>query len=77
MKLILILSIIFCFFGCTPRYNENRENLKRKYDIIVIDECEYIYISIYREGYLAHKGNCKYCEKRRKEEKNIIKKWEK
>lgn len=36
--------------------------------IVVLDNCEYI-----STGYkLAHKGNCKYCEERRKKEQEEL-----
>lgn len=39
--------------------------------IIVIDSCEYILANRYAGysgvGYLAHKGNCKFCEERKTE----------
>lgn len=43
-----------------------------KFRVVVIDSCEYIYgvlkSSDLRRGYrfLAHKGNCKFCDERRK-----------
>ena len=40
--------------------------------VVVIDSCEYLIghdFAGYRGyGYLAHKGNCKYCAERRKQE---------
>lgn len=45
--------------------------------IIVIDSCEYLIGSKYEPGtgygYLAHKGNCKYCAERRKRELQNLK----
>ena len=36
------------------------------FDVIEIDSCEYVICSVGYKGYMAHKGNCKYCEQRRK-----------
>ena len=43
------------------------------YHVIIIDSCEYIVYHEYTAatagyGYMAHKGNCKFCEERRKKE---------
>ena len=36
--------------------------------VVVIDSCEYI-----KCGYgLTHKGNCKFCEERRRQEKEVL-----
>lgn len=44
------------------------------YNIITIDSCEYIFgkdRNAYNGGYfLTHKGNCKFCEKRKLENNN-------
>ena len=36
------------------------------FDVIEVDSCEYIIGSFGYRGYMAHKGNCKYCEQRMK-----------
>jgi len=57
-----------------PEYWNGHE--KKIAYIIEIDSCEYISYSFsggyQAEGYLAHKGNCKYCKAR--QEKLIFKK---
>ena len=40
------------------------ENGGTFFDVIEIDSCEYIVGNAGYKGYLAHKGNCKYCAKR-------------
>ncbi len=44
---------------------------------VVIDSCEYLIGNRYEPGtgygYLAHKGNCKYCAERRKRELQNLK----
>lgn len=37
--------------------------------IVVIDSCEYLHVCLYDGAWkFTHKGNCKYCEERRKKE---------
>ena len=36
------------------------------FDVIEVDSCEYLIGSAGYKGYMAHKGNCKYCEQRNK-----------
>lgn len=53
------------------------QNRWKGYRVIVVDNCEYIiktinynkgYHSATQSGYLAHKGNCRFCAERRKQE---------
>ena len=73
-KIILLLIVITSMISCTD-YNPDGSYIKCKninvnFRIVEIDSCEYIR-SHYR---LAHKGNCKYCAERRKQElKELIK----
>lgn len=60
MKKTILLLISLVIGGCSNDDSGNmtsRSSLK----VIVYDDCEYVY------GYhrLAHKGNCKFCERRR------------
>lgn len=59
--------------------NRQREyqNRWKGYRVIVVDNCEYIVKTINcrtgdrsatQSGYLAHKGNCRFCAERRKQE---------
>lgn len=66
-KLILFLFITIMFISCNkdktkPTYNIN------EYKVIEVDSCEYLKRDKGYKGYLAHKGNCKYCAERRKKE---------
>lgn len=68
-KLILFLFITIMFISCNsdidktkPTYNIN------EYKVIEVDSCEYLKRDKGYNGYLAHKGNCKYCAERRKKE---------
>lgn len=54
-----------------------QDQLEYDYHVIIVDGCEYIEKS-YRydvgskygamAGYVAHKGNCRFCKERRKQE---------
>ena len=65
---ILICLMLFSCFKNEQEYQEKMEDWKN-YAVIVIDSCEYIVKSSERGnkgyGYMAHKGNCRYCKERR------------
>ena len=53
------------------------QNRWEGYSVIIVDNCEYIvktidvspgFRSATQSGYLAHKGNCRFCAERRKQE---------
>ena len=53
------------------------QNRWKGYSVIIVDNCEYIvktidvatgFRSATQSGYLAHKGNCRFCAERRKQE---------
>jgi len=47
----------------------NGEQFYEDFTVVVIDSCEYVIsTSIGNRGYMAHKGDCKYCAKKRMEE---------
>lgn len=72
MKLTLsILVSVLLLAGCESKqhqYLKGSNNMA--FDVFEIDSCEYIYIPVLgdRMQNFTHKGNCKYCEKRRKED---------
>jgi hypothetical protein len=63
---LLLCTVIFC--GACSRGEELKNTNKfEKYDIVIIDSCEYIQWGV-SYGYLniTHKGNCKFCAERSK-----------
>jgi len=66
-KIILLVFAALIMFGCTHKPKE--QNQVCGFDIIVVDSCEYLektkgnggYAGF---GYLAHKGNCRFCKER-------------
>ena len=71
-KLVLLTLIAMMMVGCesdTP-INSSKEDRYRKDNEVfyVIDSCEYINRRVYGGEVLVHKGNCKFCAERRKQE---------
>lgn len=67
-KIILLLMVITSIIACNEHHPDGSyktsNRLDATYNLIKIDSCEYINTSFR----LAHKGNCKYCAERRKQE---------
>jgi len=71
---IFICMFIVIFICCRPQKDVARRVTSDDFAVIEYDSCEYIFRSSGHQGFLAHKGNCKYCAKRRKQElQDIIK----
>ena len=73
-KLILLALTSLIMAGCVYETEAEIEEQKRLngFNIIVIDSCEYLkkkegggYLGY---GFLAHKGNCRFCKERRQKE---------
>jgi hypothetical protein len=56
----LLVAFIFC--GCT----KTKEELAKEFEIMEIDGCEYVVKYHDLNYFFAHKGNCKYCTERAK-----------
>lgn len=75
MKKILLLSLIIitsCSCNCPPSpssqegdHVEKLEDYVWSAKVVEYDSCEYVLIFGDSKG-ITHKGNCKYCEERRK-----------
>ena len=66
-KIILLAFVILIMVGCSENCTQPIElNSTRTY---IVDSCEYVGRDIgSRYGILAHKGNCRFCAERRKQE---------
>jgi len=67
---VIVSIIIGILFSCTST-NKTRtvESIDgTAFDVIEVDSCEYLIAYEGYKGFMAHKGNCKYCEKRKKKE---------
>ena len=63
---IVAAMIVACLCSCNlTRQTRTIQNVGgTTFDVIEVDSCEYIIGNIGYKGYMAHKGNCKYCAKR-------------
>ncbi len=71
-NLATILVLCCCLVaGCEmPDARKEFEASARNFWVVEYDSCEYIASQTFRNYHvLAHKGNCKYCEQRKKEVK--------
>jgi len=77
MKLLTCTLVLLLLFSCARKTDFNKvENVKpsgsisireSQTKIAVIDNCEYIiYEDATSMAWGSHKGNCKYCEERKK-----------
>ncbi len=64
--LVLLLIIAAALTGCRAQPKVTHDSKDDAFTIIEFDSCEYIMRSTGYHGYLAHKGNCKYCAERNK-----------
>ena len=65
-KTVFVSMAILALASCIedPNYTKGKET--DAFRIVEFDSCEYVYRECGHQGYLAHKGNCKYCEARLK-----------
>lgn len=65
-KIILLVLTYFIAVGCDHQNADGSYDTSRSLmmETVVIDSCEYV--SAYNR--LAHKGNCRFCAERRKQE---------
>lgn len=70
-KIILLALAALMMAGCTEKSTQPKE--LRTTRIYIVDSCEYVGWAIgSRAGILAHKGNCRFCAKRRKQEAELL-----
>ena len=70
-KLILLALTAIMMAGCVEVEHQKNADV-RGCEILVIDSCEYV--RVLYTSFFAHKGNCKYCAERRKQElKELVK----
>lgn len=71
MKKYILLLFIISLTSCLPtnyKTTKKPEPNKFGFSVIEFDSCEYIMASLGYRGFLAHKGNCKFCKERRLKE---------
>ena len=67
-KLILLIFTALMVVGCDVKQPDGTYK-PASYKTYVIDSCEYVgHAASTQYDYLAHKGNCRFCAERRKQE---------
>lgn len=66
-KIILLAFTTFIMVGCSQQQRANYIT-KDDFGVCVYDSCEYLIAMHGYKGFLAHKGNCRFCAKRRQKE---------
>lgn len=67
-KIILLALIAVIMAGCYDQTKAAKEASENDFGVTTIDSCEYILRIGVSRGYLAHKGNCRFCKERRQKE---------
>ena len=69
-KLLLLLAFTtMMMVGCRHSYISETKVLPYGFVVVEIDSCEYVGTSSsYNRDLFSHKGNCKFCAERRKQE---------
>lgn len=70
-KIILLVLTALMMVGCAEKSTQPIElHETRTY---IVDSCEYVGLDVgSRYGILAHKGNCRFCSERRKQELDAL-----
>lgn len=63
-KIIFIVLATIMMVGCVDQKYVATSVEEGDFATIEYDGCEYLLRISYGKGYLAHKGNCKYCQQR-------------
>jgi len=67
-KIILLALAALMMVGCSNQ-NDIAELVEEEdFSTIEYDSCEYLLRVGMYQGYLAHKGNCRFCKERRQKE---------
>lgn len=72
MKKLLLLCLTLAMISCDSKRIESKSVVLQEsfgdhtIRVYMIDSCEYIYIFTPKNLLFTHKGNCKYCQLRKK-----------
>ena len=70
-KIILLALTAFVMVGCAEKRTQPIE--LHEMNTYIVDSCEYVGRHISgQSGILAHKGNCRFCAERRKQEMEAL-----
>jgi hypothetical protein len=64
MKKILLAFTALMMVGCISDDEEAKIYEDDGFATLTYDSCEYVFKTSGYKGFLAHKGNCRFCEKR-------------
>lgn len=67
-KLILLALTALMMVGCVNQSDIAKSVEEGDFSTIKYDSCEYLLRVGVSKGYLAHKGNCRFCKERRQKE---------
>lgn len=71
---IFVCVFVVAFISRRPQKDVARRVTSDDFAVVEYDSCEYVIRSAGHKGFLAHKGNCRYCAERRKQElQDVIK----
>ena len=69
MKKIVLLSLTaLIMVGCISDEEEAKIYEDDGFATLTYDSCEYVFKVSGYKGFLAHKGNCRFCKERRQKE---------
>ena len=62
---VLLAAGLFSGCGRSDQGQEvKQQDSDRTFEVIVVDSCEYLYRVSGHRGFMAHKGNCRFCAAR-------------
>ena len=67
-KIILLSFTIIMITSCYNQNNVAKSVEEGDFGVCIYDSCEYLIRVAGYKGYLAHKGNCRFCKERRQKE---------
>ena len=67
-KLILLALTTFIIVGCISDEEEAKIYEEDGFATLTYDSCEYVFKTSGYKGFLAHKGNCRFCKECRQKE---------
>ena len=67
-KIILLALTTLMMVGCISDDAEAKIYEEDGFATLTYDSCEYVFKTAGYKGFLAHKGNCRFCKERRQKE---------
>jgi hypothetical protein len=67
-RIILLAFTALLMVGCISDSEEAKIYENDGFATLTYDSCEYVFKTSGYKGFLAHKGNCRFCKERRQKE---------